>query len=83
MKFNTHKNWATVLCAAAVFSLVTMGNARAGSVLNPGILPPPPISSPDDGVLPSPGILPPPPVTEDLTGGEQLIGDFSGVLMID
>jgi hypothetical protein len=85
MKFKSYKtNWATVLCAAAVLSLITLRDAQAGATSTWNILPPPPISDTTDGsVLTDSKILPPPSIDDDLTTGEQLEGDFSGIMMVD
>jgi hypothetical protein len=75
MKFKSYKtSWATVLCAAAVFSLTTLHNAQALS--SPAILSVPPIdATPDTG-----DSL---PIDGDVTAGEELNGDFSGTMMLD
>jgi hypothetical protein len=85
MKLKSNKaNWATVFCAAAVFSLIGLRDAQAGRS-SEAILPPPPISSTTDGTAPVPvrNPMPPPQIDNDLTSGEQLNGDFSGVIMFD
>jgi hypothetical protein len=83
MKFISNKNWATVLCAAAVFSMITLRDAQAAGTRTIDILPPPPVDSTStDGVVSS-SILPPPPIDNDLGGGETLNGDFSGTVMLD
>ena len=81
MKFKSYKNWATVLCAAAVFSFITLRDAQAGRTSDLAILPPPPISGTTGGTA-GENILPPPPIDDNL-GGETLNGDFSGVLVVD
>jgi hypothetical protein len=81
MKFKSYKtSWATVLCAAAVFSLSTLHNAQALNSL--AILPPPPIDGSTTGDGDSLKNPPPPPIDGDVSGG-QLNGDFSGTLMLD
>ncbi len=88
MKLKSHKtNWATVLCAAAVFSLIGLRDAQA-QLPQPGVMPPPPIVRPlDGGATDQPiqirPILPPQPIDNNLGSGEQLNGDFSGRLIID
>lgn len=81
MKFKSHKtNWATVLCAAAVFSFITLRDAQAAGN-SEGILAPQPIGATIDPKVPVRPDMPPMPIDNDLTTGEQLSGDFSGVLV--
>ena len=91
MKLKSNKtSRATVLCAAAVFSLITLRDAQA-ELPKPGIMPPPPISGPvEGGALDRPirirPILPPQPIDNNLGGlspSEELNGDFSGRLIVD
>jgi len=83
MKLKSNKsNWATVLCAAAVFSLVTLRDAKA-ELPKPGIMPPPPIVGQTDHPIQIRPILPPQPIDNDLGGGDEFNGEFSGRLFID
>ena len=88
MKLKSNKaNWATVLCAAAVFSLISLRDAQA-ELPKPGIMPPPPIGGTlDGGALDQPiqirPILPAQPIDNDLGGDEELNGDFIGTMIID
>jgi hypothetical protein len=84
MKIKSNKaNWATVLCAAAVLSVIGLRDAEALGLPGAIIMPPPPISGTSDGPVQNGSILPPPPINDDLTAGEQLSGDFNGTLMFD
>ena len=86
MKFKSYKNWATVLCAAAVFSLINLRDAQAAPTSTLGILPPPPIdttpATTTDGAV-SLKNPPPPQLDDNLTGGQDLEGTFSGIMMLD
>ena len=83
MKLKSNKaNWATVLCAAAVFSLISLRDAQA-ELPKPGIMPPPPIVGSTDQPSQIRPILPAQPIDNDLGSDEQLNGDFIGTMIID
>jgi hypothetical protein len=86
MKLKSNKaNWATVLCAAAVFSLISLRDAQAQP--RPGplpvILPPQPINGTTDQPILVRPIQPPPPIITNGASSDELKGDFSGRLIID